>query len=94
MSWHADVTKFPPSQNAITVNYMRHHSGRGVFLQKLSSLWAQKICSTSALYWGNKPVGRETSLLGGAMQQVQEGKTQVVSTHLGQVAPSDKAICK
>ena len=55
-------TKLPPTQNAAsTVNSMRHHSGRGVFLQKLSSLWAQDICSTSALCWGNKPVGREAS---------------------------------
>lgn len=38
-------TKLPTTQNAAsTVNSKRHHPGSVVFLEKLSSLWAQQVC--------------------------------------------------
>lgn len=42
-------------------NSKRQHPDRVVFLEKLSSLWAQEAWSSSALYCGKKPVGKDAS---------------------------------
>lgn len=43
-----------PQRPATSVVSPRNRSGKCAY-----SLWAQEVCSTSALYWRNKPVQRE-----------------------------------